>query len=78
MSKNSTSKIFIDDDMDEYPEVTQADIDRSVFRKNLKPAGNNRVLVSIDSDIVEIFKTKAGNRDFQQLINETLRKAVAA
>ena len=78
MSKNSTSKIFIDDDMDEYPEVTQADIDRSVFRKNLKPAGTNRVLISIDSDIVEIFKSKAGNRDFQQLINETLRIAVAA
>jgi len=42
MSKNSISKTS----MDEYPEVTQADFDRAVFRQGLKPVEKNSGLPS--------------------------------
>ena len=37
MNKKSITKISLDE-YDEYPEVTQADIDRAVLRKNFEPA----------------------------------------
>lgn len=64
-------------DKDEYPEVTQSDLDRAVFRRGLKSAVK-KVFIPIDADIVESFKIKAGENDFQQLINDALKKAVAA
>ncbi|EFK09105.1 conserved hypothetical protein [delta proteobacterium NaphS2] len=43
MSKNSISKTS----MDEYPEVTQADFDRAVYREGLKPAQKKQRMVSL-------------------------------
>ena len=65
------------DDSDDYPKVTQADLDRAQFRVGLKPAPRkHRVTIMLDTGLIEYFKAKAGNRGYQTLINETLRQAV--
>lgn len=62
---------------DEYPTVTQADLDRATFRVGLKPAPRKRrVTILLDTGLVEYFKAQAGERGYQTLINETLRRAV--
>ena len=64
------------DDRDDYPKVTQADLDRATFRVGLKPAPRKqRITISLDTSLVEYFKAKAGKRGYQTLINETLRQA---
>jgi uncharacterized protein (DUF4415 family) len=64
-------------DEDEYPKVTQADIDRATFRVGLKPAPRKRrVTIMLDTVLIEYFQAKAGDRGYQTLINETLREAV--
>ncbi len=64
------------DNRDEYPKVTQRDLDRATFRVGLKPAPRKqRITISLDTSLVEYFKAKAGKRGYQTLINETLRQA---
>ena len=64
------------DDRDEYPKVTQRDLDRSISRVGLKPAPRKqRITISLDTSLVEYFKANAGKRGYQTLINETLRQA---
>ena len=59
---------------DDYPKVTQKDIDRSVFRIGLKPAPKKlRVSIMLDSGVIEWFKKKAGMRGYQTLINNALK-----
>ena len=73
--KNSSS-LPTSDDRDEYPKVTQADLNRSTFRVGLKPAPRKqRITISLDTTLIEYFKAKAGERGYQTLINETLRQA---
>lgn len=75
MSKSYSSPIF--DDEDDYPEVTQSDLDRAQFRVGLQPAPRKqRVTISLDTVLIEYFQAKAGDIDYQTLINETLRQAV--
>jgi uncharacterized protein (DUF4415 family) len=65
------------DERDEYPKVTQADLDRATFRVGLKPAPRKRrVTILLDTGLVEYFKAQAGERGYQTLINETLRQAM--
>jgi len=65
------------DEQDEYPKITQADLDRATFRMGLKPAPRKRrVTILLDTGLVEYFKAQAGERGYQTLINETLRQAV--
>ena len=74
MSKSSSSQTS--DDRDEYPNVTQADVDRATFRVGRKPAPRKqRVTILLDTGIVEYFKARAGERGYQTLINATLREA---
>lgn len=66
-----------DDEMDEYPELTQADFERAVFPIGLKPAQRRQgVSIVLDANIVEYFKGIAGEGAYQILINDTLREAV--
>ena len=75
MSKSYTSPTC--DEPDDYPKVTQADLDRAKFRVGLKPAPRKqRVTIMLDTGLVEYFKAQAGERGYQTLINETLRRAV--
>ena len=73
---NNFSSSPTSDDRDEYPKVTQADLDRATFRVGLKPAPRKqRITISLDTNLIEYFKAKAGERGYQVLINETLRQA---
>lgn len=75
MSNDFSSPTF--DKQDEYPNVTQADLDRATFRVGLKPAPRKRrVTILLDVGLIEYFKAQAGERGYQTLINETLRQAV--
>ena len=66
------------DEHDEYPQVTQADVDRAIFRVGLKPAPRKqRVTILLDTGLIEYFKAKAGDRGYQTLINDTLQQARA-
>ena len=74
MNNDSSSPTF--DKQDEYPKVTQADMDRATFRVGLKPAPRKqRVTILLDTGLIEYFKAKAGERGYQTLINDTLRHA---
>lgn len=65
------------DDDDEYPEVTQADLDRATFRVGMQPAPRKqRVTILLDTALIEYFKAKAGERGYQTLINDALRQTV--
>jgi uncharacterized protein (DUF4415 family) len=73
---NNCSSSPTSDDRDEYPKVTQADIDRARFRVGLKPAPRKqRVTILLDTGLIEYFKAKACERGYQTLINDTLRQA---
>ena len=73
---NRPSSSPTSDDRDEYPKVNQTDLDRAAFRVGLGPARRKqRITISLDADLIEYFKTKAGKRGYQTLINETLRRA---
>lgn len=72
MNKKSSSKIS-----DDTPVVTQADLDRARFRVNLQDAPRKqRVNIMLDTGVIAFFKTKAGQRGYQTLINETLKQAI--
>lgn len=69
MNKKHTSKMS-----DDYPKVTQKDIDRSVFRVGLKIVPKKRrVSIMLDSGVIDWFKRKAGLRGYQTLINNALK-----
>ena len=72
MSKKSSSKIS-----DDAPVVTQADLDRARFRVNLQDTPRKqRVNIMLDTGVIAFFKTKAGERRYQTLINETLKQSI--
>lgn len=79
MSKKSTSAIF-----DEDTPVTQTDIKsgKLVLRKRDASGAilpnKQRVNIYLDSVIVEHFKSKAGERGYQTLINDALKQALQA
>jgi uncharacterized protein (DUF4415 family) len=74
---NNSYSSTISDERDDYPQITQADLDRAKFRVGLKPAlRKQRVTILLDAGLVAYFKTQAGERGYQTLINETLRQAV--
>nr|WP_319574295.1 BrnA antitoxin family protein [uncultured Desulfobacter sp.] len=63
---------------DEYPEVTQADFDRAVLRQGLKPVEKKqRITIMLDAGVISYFKSKAGKKGYQTLINESLKKIIA-
>ncbi len=65
--------------MDEYPEISQVDLDRSVLRQNMKPVEKKRrITIMLDTGIIGYFKAKAGKRGYQTLINETLKKVISS
>lgn len=75
MNKNSISKTS----KDEYPEITQADFDRAIIRKGLNPvAKKRRITIMLDTGVIGYFKSKAGKRGYQTLINEALKKVISS
>jgi uncharacterized protein (DUF4415 family) len=75
MRKKSTSRI-----LDDAP-ITQADVDAGKLVPVKRVAGRiaqvkQLVTLYLDAAIVERFKQQAGERGYQTLINETLRKVI--
>ncbi len=76
---NSFSSPISDEDPDDYPTITQADLDRATFRVGRQPVPRKqRVTIMLDTGLIEYFKAQAGERGYQTLINETLRRAMEA
>jgi uncharacterized protein (DUF4415 family) len=75
---NNLSSLEISDVQDEYPEVTQADLERAVFRVDLKPSPRKQsITIDLDENLIAYFKLKAGEDGYQSLINEVLRQAIS-
>jgi uncharacterized protein (DUF4415 family) len=73
MNKNSISKTS----KDVYPEITQADFDRAIIRKGFNPVEKKqRITIMLDTGVIGYFKSKAGTRGYQTLINEALKKVI--
>jgi uncharacterized protein (DUF4415 family) len=79
MSKKSTTATF-----DEDAPITQADIKsgKLVLRKRSETGAilpnKQRVNIYLDTAIVEHFKSKAGERGYQTMINDALKQALLA
>jgi uncharacterized protein (DUF4415 family) len=69
-----------DIDLSDIPEITEAQLANAIIRMGGKPIAKEKVRVSmyLDADIVAFFKTKAGGRGYQTLINETLRSSIGS
>ncbi len=67
-----------DIDLSEIPEITATQMARSVLRVGGKtvPKGKVQVNLSLDASVVAYFKTQAGGRNFQKLINEALKTKI--
>ena len=76
---------------DDAPKLTQADFDVARFRIGGEPAsradwqavvrarvGKQRINIMLDAPIVDHFKALAGERGYQTLINDTLRRMIEA
>jgi uncharacterized protein (DUF4415 family) len=64
-------------DPDDAGEITQADLDRATYRIARKPQPRKqRITILLDAQLIDYFKAQAGERGYQTLINDTLRKAV--
>ena len=87
MKQTSTSKMPATSD--DAPKLTQADFDRAHFRIGGKDASRAewqasvrarvaklRINIMLDAPIVEHFKALAGERGYQTLINDTLRRVI--
>jgi len=90
MRKKSTSKVSQTDweridamtdsdiDLSEIPEITEDQMARAKLRIGGKPVpkGKVRVNIFLDASIVAFFKTQAGERGYQTLINEALKENI--
>ena len=93
MKRTSTLKTSAAIDPDEVPPLTREFFKNATYkvagkevpkaewqqaaRAQLQSLGKKRVSIMLDAAIIEYFKTMAGDRGYQTLINETLKKAVA-
>ena len=76
MNRKSTLATFDDD-----ARITQGDIDagRLVLRKRIEgrvTPTKKRVTLYLDASLIEHFKGMAGERGYQTLINETLKRSL--
>jgi len=90
MNKKSTSKDSQTDwerintmkdkdiDLSDIPEVTEDQMARAKLHIDGKPVrkGKMRVNIFLDANIVAYFKTQAGGRGYQTLINEALKENI--
>ena len=82
MSKASTAKTSADAQADKPLRRADLAAGKLVLRKR-GPTGavlpnKQRVNIFLDGAVIEHFKTKAGDRGYQTLINEALKQAIQA
>ncbi len=88
---SSTKTSAISGAKDDAPKLTQADFDRATFRVRGERASRadwqkavrakvakQRINIMLDAPIIEHFKELAGERGYQTLINDTLRRVIEA
>ena len=88
MKRTSTTRMSATSD-DDAPKLTQAHFDRAGYRvggRDVSRAkwqsavrarvGKRRISIMLDTPVVEHYKAVAGERGYQTLINDTLRRAV--
>lgn len=88
MKQTSSTKTPVTSDGD-APKLTQADFDHAkmhVAGRNVKRAewqtavragvGKQRINIMLDTPIITHFKARAGNRGYQTLINDSLRRLI--
>ncbi|MCL2345441.1 MAG: BrnA antitoxin family protein [Desulfobulbus sp.] len=88
MKQTSITRTSVTTD-DDAPKLTPADFDHARFRVGGKPAsraewqtavrvriGKQRINIMLDTPIVDHFKALAGERGYQTLINDTLRRVI--
>jgi uncharacterized protein (DUF4415 family) len=92
MKRTSTTKTPVISDVvayDEAPKLTQRAFDNAQMRVAGRPAsraewqtavrarvGKQRINIMLDAPIVEHFKALAGDRGYQTLINDSLRRLI--
>ncbi|MBS9779055.1 MAG: BrnA antitoxin family protein [Moraxellaceae bacterium] len=87
MTKTINSNI--NNDFDDYPEFTQADIERATFKVKGKTVDKStwqqavkkstkkkRISIALDPDVLLFFQEQAGEKGYQTLINQTLRNSM--
>lgn len=67
-----------DIDLSDIPEITAEMARDGVIRVGGKvvPRGKKRLTMYLDTAVIEYFKARAGERGYQTLINEALKRAV--
>jgi uncharacterized protein (DUF4415 family) len=64
--------------LDEIPEVSADQMARARLRVDGQPVAGSKIRVNIylDAAVIEYFKSRAGGRGYQTLINETLKDSI--
>ncbi len=69
-----------DEDIDtsEVPEITEEQMKGATLRVGGKPISKGKVRINIllDAEVVAYFKSQAGGRGYQTLINEALKASI--
>jgi uncharacterized protein (DUF4415 family) len=69
-----------DEDIDtsEIPEITEEQMERATLRVGGRPItkGKVRINILLDAEVVACFKSQAGGRGYQTLINEALKASL--
>ena len=75
---NANTTLPVCDDLDEAPVWSAEDFAAAKHRVGLKPVPlkKQKINITLDPDIVAWFKSEAGGRGYQTLINATLREAM--
>jgi uncharacterized protein (DUF4415 family) len=75
MNEKTTSPAS--DDVDEAPVWSAEDFKRATHRVGLQPVGKKlKINIALDPDVIAWYKTKAGGRGYQTLMNAALRESM--
>ena len=77
MNENNTLPVSKKEDFDDAPVWTEDDFQHATHRVGLKPVGKKlKINISLDPDVVAWYKSRAGGRGYQTLMNAALRDAM--
>ena len=77
MNKNSISPTVDLDDLDEVPPLSAEFFANAVHRVGLQPVGKKlKINLTLDPDVVAWYKSRAGGRGYQTLMNAALREGM--
>lgn len=67
-----------DIDTSEVPEITEEQMKKATLRVGGKPISKGKVRINIllDAEVIAYFKSQAGGRGYQTLINEALKASI--